>query len=158
MNKQQSLVVIGNGMVGYKFIEKLTEADHAKHYHITTFCEEPIPAYDRVHLSDYFAGKSAADLSLAAVDWYAERDVTLLLEDAVTQIDRRSKTVTSQQGKQIAYDKLVIATGSAAFVPPIPGVDKEGVFVYRTIWDLNEKDQNTERARTEGALFAGRCA
>ena len=138
MQKQQSLVVIGNGMVGFKFIEKLTEANSTEQYQITTFCEEPIPAYDRVHLSDYFAGKSIQDLTLATHSWYAERNVALHIDDAVIAIDRQAKVVHSRRGKVVHYDKLIMATGSAAFVPPIPGVGKTGVFVYRTIQDLDE--------------------
>lgn len=153
--KQQSLVVIGNGMVGYKFIEKLTEADQATKYKITTFCEEPIPAYDRVHLSDYFVGKSVDDLTLAAQSWYAERQVTLYLGDAVITIDRQAKSVYSRNGQQVAYDKLVIATGSAPFVPPIPGVEKTGVFVYRTIQDLENITAYANNCETAVVIGGG---
>lgn len=153
--KPQSLIVIGNGMVGYKFIEKLTEADQPHPYKITTFCEEPIPAYDRVHLSDYFAGKNADDLSLAALSWYTDRDVTIHLEDAVVAIDPQAKTVISKQGRTVSYDKLVLATGSAAFVPPIPGVDKTGVFVYRTIQDLDEIIAYSKSCQTAVVIGGG---
>lgn len=130
------ILVIGNGMVGYKFCEKLV-ALQLPQLELTVFGEEILPAYDRVHLSEYFAGKTAYDLSMAPVQWYADNNITLHIGDPILQIDREKKSVTSFKGLTLEYDVLVMATGSAAFVPPIPGVDKEGVFVYRTIEDLN---------------------
>lgn len=130
------IIVIGNGMVGYKFCEKLI-ARHVPALELTVFGEETLPAYDRVHLSEYFSGKSAYDLCLSSVQWYADNGIKLHLGDPVQQIDRENRTVTSFKGLELEYDYLVLATGSAAYVPPIPGTDKEGVFVYRTIEDLN---------------------
>ncbi|HAA22559.1 MAG TPA: nitrite reductase (NAD(P)H), partial [Cytophagales bacterium] len=130
------VVVVGNGMVGFKFCEKLRTLDPDRHFQITVLGEEPRPAYDRVHLSEYFSGKSAEDLSMAPQDWYAQQDIDLQLGTLVTQIDRQQRTVTTQLGQQVQYDYLVLATGSAPFVPPIPGVEKDGVFVYRTLEDL----------------------
>jgi nitrite reductase (NADH) large subunit len=147
---QKTIIVIGNGMVGYKFCERLSDKDTANQYKIVTFCEEPRPAYDRVHLSAYFDGKTAEDLSMASIDWYKERDIDLHLEDKAVSIDRVAKTVTSAKGLTISYDKVVLATGSIPFVPPVPGIDKEGVFVYRTIEDLEEI--------TEYAKNSKRCA
>lgn len=133
---KKKLVVIGNGMVGYKFCEKLVAKDPLHIFHITVFGEEPRAAYDRVHLSEYFSGRSAADLSLAPDDWYALNGIDLHLGDPVTEIDKFKKIVIAASGKTLPYDYLVIATGSAPFVPAIPGTDKYGVFVYRTIEDL----------------------
>jgi nitrite reductase (NADH) large subunit len=133
---KEQIVVIGNGMVGYKFCERLIEKDTQKKFQITSFCEEPRPAYDRVHLSSYFDGKSADDLLMAKIEWYEENGIALHLGDKATIIDRKAKLVTSSNGLTIPYDKLILATGSDAFVPPVPGIDKEGVFVYRTIEDL----------------------
>ncbi|RXF68924.1 nitrite reductase large subunit NirB [Arcticibacter tournemirensis] len=132
--KKTTIVVIGNGMVGYKFCEKLTAKSDA--FRIVIFGEEPRRAYDRVHLSEYFNGKTADDLSLSSEDWYTGQGITLHLNDPVKEIDREMKTVYSQTGISVGYDYLVLATGSSAFVPDIPGIDKEGVFVYRTIEDL----------------------
>ncbi|QEC51170.1 assimilatory nitrite reductase (NAD(P)H) large subunit precursor [Anseongella ginsenosidimutans] len=131
------VVVIGNGMVGYKFCEKLRKKAGADQISITVYGEEPRPAYDRVHLSEYFNGKSAKDLLLAPAAWYAENQVKLVTGELVTAIDRGRKTVTTHKGNIAQYDKLVLATGSSAFVPRIKGIDKQGVFVYRTIEDLN---------------------
>ena len=130
------VTVIGNGMVGYKFCEKLI-FKKLPNLQLTVFGEEMFPAYDRVHLSEYFAGKTMADLSMTEFSWYAQNNITLHLGDPVTQIDREKKSITSFSGKEVEYDFLVFATGSAAYVPSIPGIDKEGVFVYRTLEDLH---------------------
>lgn len=133
--KQKNIVVIGNGMVGYKFCEKIIAK--SGDFSLIIFGEEPRRAYDRVHLSEYFNGKTADDLSLSTADWYQEQGITLYLNDPVKEIDRNSKTIHSSKGLTVTYDYLIIATGSAPFVPDIPGIDKEGVFVYRTIEDLD---------------------
>ena len=133
---KEKIIVIGNGMVGYKFCERLTDKDTENKFEITTFCEEPRPAYDRVHLSYYFDGKTVEDLTMAKIEWYEEKGISIHIGDKAVAIDRENKTVTSAKGVSIPYDKLILATGSDAFVPPVPGIDKEGVFVYRTIEDL----------------------
>ncbi|PPD33655.1 MAG: nitrite reductase (NAD(P)H) [Methylomonas sp.] len=137
MNSKQTLVVIGNGMVGQQFLASLVNSAAYQHYQIVTFCEEPRPAYDRVHLSEYFAGKTAEDLSLVPADFFAEHDITLHLGDKAVAIDRERKHVTSAQGHIIQYHKLVLATGSFPFVPPVPGHDRPHCLVYRTIEDLD---------------------
>ena len=148
------IVVIGNGMVGYKFCEKLTAKAQPGQFDIVVFGEETRPAYDRVHLSEYFAGKTAEDLTMAGLDWYAERNIRLYLGDPISYIDREQKTVRSHHGINESYDYLVLATGSAAFVPPIPGVEKEGVFIYRTIEDLELMTAHAKKAKT-GAVIGG---
>jgi len=141
-------------MVGYKFCEKLVAKAGPAQFQITVFGEEVRPAYDRVHLSEYFSGKSAEDLSLAPADWYSTNNITLHLGDPIQQIDRVNKKVISFHGIQAAYDILIMATGSAAFVPALPGVDKEGVFIYRTIEDLELMTSYAKKART-GAVIGG---
>lgn len=149
------IVVVGNGMVGYKFCEKLlSRQKEGQQFAITVFGEEPRAAYDRVHLSEYFAGKTADDLSMASVDWYAERGIRLFLSDPVVDIDRTEKWVRSHHGHIVHYDYLVMATGSGAFVPSIPGVEKDGVFVYRTIEDLELIQSYAKKAR-RGAVLGG---
>ena len=148
------VVVIGNGMVGYKFCEKLTAKAQPGQFEIVVFGEETRPAYDRVHLSDYFAGKTADDLIMAPIEWYTENNIRLYLGDPVNYIDRAQKTVHSHHGIVESYDYLVLATGSAAFVPPIPGVEKEGVFIYRTIEDLEMMTAHAKKAKT-GAVIGG---
>ncbi len=150
----KKIVVVGNGMVGYKFCEKLVNKDVSKQCEIIVFGEEIRPAYDRVHLSEYFAGKTAEDLTMAPAEWYAENGIRLILSDPVVDIDREAKTVRSHHGLVESYDYLVMATGSGAFVPPIPGVEKDGVFVYRTIEDLDLMQSHARKA-TKGAVIGG---
>jgi len=140
-------------MVGYKFCEKLVARSDGQ-FLITVFGEEVRPAYDRVHLSEFFSGKSAEDLLLAPASWYADHDITLHLGDPVAQINRLAKTVDTFKGITVPYDILIIATGSSAFVPPIPGTEKNGVFIYRTIEDL-EMMKNWARKSKKGAVIGG---
>ena len=154
-NTNQRVVVIGNGMVGYKFCEKLiAKQKNERRFSLTVFGEEPRVAYDRVHLSAYFDGKTADDLTLAPIEWYAENDITLYLTDPVVDIDRERKEVRSHHGVVTPYDYLILATGSGAFVPPVSGVEKDGVFVYRTIEDL-ELIQSYARKARRGAVLGG---
>jgi nitrite reductase (NADH) large subunit len=132
---KQKLVVIGNGMVGQKFLEALVQANGSD-FDITVFCEEPRPAYDRVHLTSFFSGKSAAELSVVPEGFFEGNGIELHLNDRAVTIDRQARRVISAQGHIVSYDKLVLATGSYPFVPPIPGKDRPGCFVYRTIEDL----------------------
>ncbi|WP_026997852.1 nitrite reductase large subunit NirB [Flectobacillus major] len=151
---KKKIVVVGNGMVGYKFCEKLITKDTAQEFDLVVFGEEVRPAYDRVHLSSYFAGKTADDLTMAPASWYTENGITLHLSDPVVDIDRDAKTVRSHHGLVQNYDYLVLATGSSAFVPPIPGVEKDGVFVYRTIEDLDLMQSHAKTAK-KGAVIGG---
>ncbi|GAA2134716.1 nitrite reductase large subunit NirB [Glycomyces algeriensis] len=141
------LVVIGDGMVGRRFLEAVTQRDPS--WEVTVLCEEPRPAYDRVRLSAFFDGVSAEELSLAS-----ELDgVDVRLGEAAVSIDREAKVVRSASG-EYAYDKLVFATGSYAFVPPMEGADLEGVFVYRTIEDL-EAIKAHSQGRRHGVVIGG---
>ena len=146
------IVIIGNGMVGYKFCEKILSK--TRNVKLIVFGEEIRPAYDRVHLSEYFAGKTADDLTLAGIDWYHNNNIQLHLGDPVQSIDRTSKTVHSHKGITESYDYLILATGSAAFVPSIPGVDKKGVFIYRTIEDLDLMTNHASKSK-KGAVIGG---
>jgi nitrite reductase (NADH) large subunit len=133
------VVVAGNGMVGHKFCERLMarSARESMEFQIVIFGEEPRPAYDRVHLSEYFNGKSVSDLSLSMAGWFSDQDIILHLGDPIREINRTAKTVHSSKGLIQHYDYLVLATGSSAFVPDMAGIEKKGVFVYRTIDDLD---------------------
>ncbi|MFV5692814.1 nitrite reductase large subunit NirB [Flavobacterium sp. LT1R49] len=148
------VIVVGNGMVGYKFCEKFIAKSGQEEYQITVFGEEPRRAYDRVHLSEYFAGKSADDLSLSTSNWYEENNIILNTSELITDINREQKTIHTHLEKIHTYDYLVLATGSAAFVPPIEGVDKEGVFVYRTIEDLDAIMAYAKKIKQNGATEA----
>lgn len=148
------IVIIGNGMVGFKFCEKIV-ARNIPGLELIVFGEEMLPAYDRVHLSEYFSGKSVYDLSMAPIQWYEEHGITLHLGDPVHEIDRENKVVRSFKGEVVAYDYIVMATGSAAFVPPIAGIDKDGVFVYRTIEDLNLIARHAPKAKSAAVIGGG---
>jgi nitrite reductase (NADH) large subunit len=131
------LVVVGNGMVSHRLCDELARAGAASHrWSIVVLGEEPRPAYDRVHLTSYFADRSADKLLLGDAGWYASRGIELRCGALATRVDCAARTVTLADGDTLAYDALVLATGSAPFVPPVPGVEKRGVFVYRTIEDL----------------------
>jgi nitrite reductase (NADH) large subunit len=128
------IAVIGNGMVGQRFLEQLVK--QGGEHEITVFSEEPRPAYDRVQLTSFFSGKSAQDLNVVPDKFFQEHGLTLRLNDGVLGIDPVKKVVRSARYKEVAYDKLVIATGSYPFVPPVSGKDRRDCFVYRTIEDL----------------------
>jgi nitrite reductase (NADH) large subunit len=155
-----NIIVIGHGMVGHKFVESLAAA--APHLHITVLGEEPRPAYDRVHLSEFFAGKTAQDLSLVAPGFFERGNLNLKLNAKVVAIDRTAREVTLADGEVLAYDKLVLATGSLPFVPPVPGRERADCFVYRTIEDLEAMRECGARSRTGvvvgGGLLGLECA
>ncbi len=132
----KTIIVVGNGMVGYKFCQRFVEKEESKNYKLIVFGEEPRPAYDRVHLSEFFENGDAKALEMAPRSWYAENTIELITNERVTDIHRNKKTITTLNEKEYTYDYLVLATGSSPFVPPIKGVEKKGIFVYRTIEDL----------------------
>ncbi|MEP7054559.1 MAG: nitrite reductase large subunit NirB [Actinomycetota bacterium] len=138
MPQQPTLVIVGNGPVGHRLIEALADRGATADWRIVVFGEEPRPAYDRVGLSSFFGGRSADDLSLVAPGFYEQHEVDLRLSEPATSIDRVNKTVTGKSRVVVAYDHLVLATGSRPFVPPIGGSRSTGSFVYRTIEDLQE--------------------
>jgi nitrite reductase (NADH) large subunit len=136
MPDRRTLVIAGHGMVGHKLVEELTDRGAPADWDIVVFCEERRMAYDRVHLSSFFEGVSADDLSLVDPALLDVPGVRIHVGDPAIRIDREARTVTSAMGRTVTYDALVLATGSTPFVPPVPGNDAEGCFVYRTIDDL----------------------
>ena len=150
---KQKIVVVGNGMVGHHFISQLSNAA-SDDYEIITFCEESRLAYDRVMLTSYFTGNSAADLALTTPQQYAEMGVKYFLNQQVTAIDRTAKTVLSSAGETISYDKLVLATGSFPFVPPVPGKDQPHIHVYRTLDDLDAIAESAKVSKV-GVVIGG---
>ena len=152
---KQKVVVVGNGMVSVRFCEQLMQYDEHKKFHITIFGEEARPAYDRVQLTSFFEKESADELLIERFDWYIANGIDLHLGERVVEIDRENKTVTSQNGKRCSYDHLILATGSSPFVPPIKGTDLEGVFVYRTIEDLEAIRAYAEKSKTATVIGGG---
>ena len=151
---KQKIIVVGNGMVGHKFIDTLTAHDDAAKYDVVTFSEEPRLAYDRVQLSAYFSGSSADDLAMTTPEYYDERVVRYLLNDKVIGIDKAAKTITTEKGEVESYDKLILATGSYPFVPPIPGNDQPHCLVYRTIEDLEAMTASAKQSK-KGVVVGG---
>ncbi|GAB1308969.1 NADPH-nitrite reductase large subunit [Urechidicola sp. KH5] len=132
----KTIIIVGNGMVGYKFCEKFVTKNSSNNYKLIVFGEEPRPAYDRVHLSEFFENQNAKSLEMAPRSWYEENNIQLITNERVTDINRENKNIVTINNNSYSYDYLVLATGSSPFIPPIKGVDKKGVFVYRTIEDL----------------------
>ena len=151
----KTVVVIGNGMVGHRFVEKLVERDETKSYRIVTFCEESRAAYDRVGLTSFFAHRDAERLMIARQDWYREHHIDLHVGDRACRIDRAHGVIESQLGAEISYDYAVLATGSYPFVPPIEGIQRRGVFVYRTIEDLEKIIAYGQQARRCAVIGGG---
>jgi nitrite reductase (NADH) large subunit len=131
------LVLVGHGMVGHHFLEQCVSRNLHQQFRIVVFGEERYAAYDRVHLSEYFAGRSAESLSLVDGDFFARHGIELRLSETIAAIDREARVVRDTSGHETHWDKLVLATGSYPFVPPVPGHDLEGCFVYRTLDDLD---------------------
>ncbi|WP_283789580.1 nitrite reductase large subunit NirB [Bermanella sp. WJH001] len=154
MTNKQNLIVIGNGMVGHKFLESLVELEQAQNYNITVLCEEPRPAYDRVYLSSYFSGKTAEDLSLVSDGFFEANNIELKLNCKAASLDRAAKTVTTQTGETLSYDKVILATGSYPFVPPVPGHERDNCLVYRTIEDLESIKASAAKGKV-GVVVGG---
>ena len=130
------LVMAGHGMVGHHFLQQLVERELHLQYQVIVFAEEKSPAYDRVHLSEFFSGRSAESLSMVEDGFFESTGIELRLAHGIEHIDTQHRFVVDRQGRQTAYDLLVLATGSYPFVPPIPGNDAPGCLVYRTLEDL----------------------
>ncbi len=130
------LVVVGGGMVAQRLVEALRARDTDGAWRVTVLAEEPRAPYDRVALTSYFSRTDATALELGDPDLWRDPLVTLRRGVAVTAIDRAARTVQVTRGEAIAYDHLVLATGSSAAVPPIEGTGHGGVYVYRTIDDV----------------------
>ncbi|WP_116202181.1 nitrite reductase large subunit NirB [Amycolatopsis circi] len=140
-----TVVVAGHGMVAHRFVEALRAADAAGEWQVVVFGEESRPAYDRVALTSYVDSWDPAALALPGSDYAGDDAVELRLGEVVVSVDREAKTVTTAAGHVQPYDSLVLATGSRPFVPPVPGRDLPGVFVYRTIEDLDAIRAAAER-------------
>lgn len=150
-----TLVLVGHGMVGQRFLEALAERGLTATHRVVVLCEEPRPAYDRVQLTSYFSGRTPEELSLTDAEFIKEHGIELYVGDPAKTIDRATKTVTARSGLTVEYDTLVLATGSYPFVPPVPGKDAEGCFVYRTIEDLLAIEEYAKSRATTGAVVGG---
>ncbi|KLQ68226.1 nitrite reductase [Enterobacter hormaechei subsp. steigerwaltii] len=149
-----TLVVVGHGMVGHHFLEDCVNRNLHQQYQIIVFGEERYAAYDRVHLSEYFGGRSADSLSLVAGAFFADNGIELRLSQQIVAIDRDAHVVRTASGHETHWDKLVLATGSYPFVPPVPGNDLPGCFVYRTLDDLDNIAAHAAGSR-RGVVIGG---
>lgn len=152
------VIVVGNGMVGHRFVELVIEHNNSKEngkkISLLTFSEESFLAYDRVQLSSYFLDADQTKLMLTDKKNYEDNDVEFKLREKVISIDRINKTVTTDQSNQYAYGSLVLATGSYPFVPPIPGRDQQHIHVYRTVQDLKDIEASASKSKT-GVVIGG---
>ncbi|WP_419208265.1 nitrite reductase large subunit NirB [Photobacterium leiognathi subsp. mandapamensis] len=148
------LAIIGNGMVGHRYIEELIDRTEIDNYEITVFCEEPRVAYDRVHLSSYFSHHTADELSLVKQGLYEKHGINVLLGERAINVNREQKLILSNTGREVHYDKLIMATGSYPWVPPIKGSENKDCFVYRTIEDLKAIEATAKRSKS-GVVIGG---
>ncbi|MGG5573259.1 nitrite reductase large subunit NirB [Vibrio diazotrophicus] len=150
----EHIVIVGNGMVGHHLVAKLVEQQAHLEKRITVIGEERFIAYDRVQLSSLFSGKSHEDLMLSSEEWYQKHGINLILGSEVTAIHRVQKSIILDGDDVLGYDTLVLATGSYPFVPPVPGHERDGIFVYRTLDDLSSIRNACDKAKT-GAVIGG---
>ena len=149
-----TLVVIGHGMVGQHFLEQMVSRQLHQQYHIVVYGEERYVAYDRVHLSDYFAGKGHPELSLVPPGFIEQHGIELRTGRMVVAVDRQQRQVREADGRVQGYDRLVLASGSTPFVPPIPGSEHASCFVYRTLDDLDALAARAAKS-TRGVVIGG---
>ncbi len=145
---KQRLVVVGNGMAGMRTVEELLKLD-AGMYDITVFGAEPRVNYNRILLSPVLAGeKQAEDIVLHTREWYRDNGIVLHAGDPVVAIDRSRRIVRARSGLEVAYDRLLLATGSIPFIVPVPGAKLDGVIGFR---DLDDVDVMLAAARRGGS-------
>jgi nitrite reductase (NADH) large subunit len=131
------LVVVGNGMAGMACVEQILK--HGPKFQVTVFGDETHVNYNRVMLSSVLAGeKSADEIIINPREWYARNEIDLRVGVRIVDVDPDGKTVTGNDGSVTRYDTLLLATGSSAWMPPIDGLDKDGVLVFRTLDDTRE--------------------
>ncbi|KHF39920.1 nitrite reductase large subunit NirB [Halalkalibacter okhensis] len=135
---KRKLVMIGNGMAGVRVIEEILKLNHDL-YEITIFGNEPHPNYNRIQLSNVLQGNTTFDETIINdLNWYESNNIELFTGEAVIGIDTNKKLVISDKGQELAYDELILATGSLPFILPVPGADKEGVIGFRDIKDCEK--------------------
>ncbi|MEW4455908.1 FAD-dependent oxidoreductase [Bremerella sp. JC817] len=148
------MVVVGNGMVGHAFCQAMVRRGGHEAWQIDVFGEEPHAAYDRVRLTKLFR-EPESSLTLSPREWYEQVGVNLVTSQKINRINCVDKQVICQDGKRYPYDRLILATGSRPFVPPIEGVDLPGVFLYRTLDDLEQIREYASRCRSAAVMGGG---
>ena len=153
--RTRTVVVIGHGMVGHRFVEALRARDTDRAWRVVVLGDERDAAYDRVGLSSYVGDWDRSRLALTGNGYAGDALVDLRLGNAVTGIDREAKRVSVGNGSTVDYDALVLATGSSPFVPPVPGKDSDGCHVYRTLDDLDAIRADAEAALARASEAVG---
>ena len=149
-----TVLVAGNGMVGFRFCRELV-ARAGDRFHVIVYGEEDRPAYDRVHLTRLFEARRPDELALAPRSWYQQSGIELHLGDPIAWVDRRERRARARSGREVRYDTLVLATGADPIEPPVPGVDLPGVFLYRTAADLCAIKLHARRSNAAAVLGGG---
>ncbi|MCC4115175.1 nitrite reductase large subunit NirB [Aromatoleum toluclasticum] len=153
--KKMKLVMIGNGMAGCRTLEELLKLAPDL-YDITVFGAEPHGNYNRILLSPVLAGEmTLPEIMLNDLDWYRDNAITLHAGKMVTKIDRTKRKVIASDGTEAEYDRLLIATGSTPFIPPIPGADLPGVLAYRDIGDTEAMIEASTQYKHAVVIGAG---
>ncbi len=149
------LVVVGNGMAGMRAVEELLKLAPDL-YDITVFGAEPHPNYNRILLSPVLAGEMTIDdIILNPLNWYSDNNITLHRGKRIVRIDRGRRKVIDADGVEISYDRLLLATGSTPFIPPVPGNDLPGVIGYRDIRDTDEMIEAAKNHRHAVVIGGG---
>ena len=148
-------MVVGHGMVGHRLLEELVALGAHERWAIAVFGEEPVAAYDRVRLSAVFDGVDPGDLCVVAPGFAEAHGIDVVVGEEVVAVDRTERTVATARGRVEPYDHLVLATGSAPFVPPVPGATRPGTFVYRTLDDLAAIRAHAERPWVRTGVVVG---
>ncbi len=153
MNRKK-LVLVGNGMAGMRTVEELLKLE-PEMYQITVFGAEPHPNYNRIMLSPVLAGeKNLEQIVLNRREWYAEHGIELHTGDPAVGIDRKTRQVKTASGRAVAYDRLLLATGSNPFVIPVPGSDLPGVVGFRDIRDVGVMLESA-RTHSKAVIIGG---
>ncbi|OAS16476.1 nitrite reductase large subunit NirB [Paenibacillus oryzisoli] len=152
---KQKLVLIGNGMAGVRCIEEIL-AIAPDRFDITIFGSEPHPNYNRIMLSKVLQGSTTVnDITMNDWQWYQDKGITLYAGDSVVHIDTAKRKVVSEKGKIVAYDQLILATGSLPFMLPLPGADKPGVTAFRDIKDCNKMVEASKKYKKAVVIGGG---
>ncbi|TCB66332.1 nitrite reductase small subunit NirD [Acinetobacter sp. ANC 4178] len=154
-SEKMKLVLVGNGLAGMRCLEDLLDMAPER-YEITVIGEEPWGNYNRIMLSPVLSGeKTVEDIMLHPHAWYSDKSIRFIADDPAVKIDRPRKQVHTQTGIVVDYDRLILATGSKPFVPPVKGADLKGVVSFRDIYDVNTMLEYCENKRNAVVIGAG---
>lgn len=158
----QQLLVVGNGMAGARAVEEILARGGADLFEITMFGDEPYGNYNRIMLSHVLSGEANdSDIVLNALPWYRENNITLHAGVRVDRVDKFSKHVFASDGRVVAYDVLIMATGSRSFLPPMDGLYtpsgtlRHGIFTFRTLDDARKMIRFAQQEHHRRAVVIG---